>query len=153
MGFSPFQLRMGCSPCIIPPLTMSPPPGDLPDDVHLSNTVDLINALALDTMQAQDNLLAAKVAQAEFMNHHHTDNVVFTKYKHVLLSTKHHHCKYMHANSHCITKFMPHFDGPFEIACAHPETLSYMLLLPNKPNRFLTFHSSLLRKFNPTNYK
>jgi len=152
-GFSPFQLRMGRSPRIIPPLATSTPLSDIPDDIHSSNAVDLINALTLDTMQAQDNLLAAKVAQAEFANRRRTNEVVFTEGERVLLSTKHRRREYMQSHSDRVTKFMPRFDGPFEVIRAHLETSDYTLLLPNEPNRFPTFHSSLLRKYNPNDYE
>ena len=39
---------------------------------------------------------------------------------------------------------MPRFDGPFLVTKANPAKSSYTLDLPNKPNRFPTFHSSLL---------
>jgi len=58
----------------------------------------------------------------------------------------------MQTNSGRVTKFMPQYDGPFEITHAHPETSSYTLLLPNEPDRFPTFHSLLLHKFTPTNH-
>jgi hypothetical protein len=51
--------------------------------------VSLIETLTLNTMQVQDNLLTTKVAQAEFTNHHHSNELVFTLGDHVLLSTKH----------------------------------------------------------------
>jgi hypothetical protein len=59
---------MGRSPCLIPPLT--PPqtrntPHTLP---KTETTMALIESIILDTMQAQDNLLVAKVAQSEFMS-------------------------------------------------------------------------------------
>ena len=53
------------------------------------DAVSLIETLTLNTMQAQDNLLTTKVTQAEFTNHHCSDELVFTVGDHVLLSTKH----------------------------------------------------------------
>ena len=44
---------------------------------------------------------------------------------------------------------MPRFDGPFLVIKAFPEKSVYTLDLPNEPNRFPTFHASLLRKFIP----
>ena len=58
----------------------------------------------------------------------------------------------MQTNSSCVTKFMPRYDSPFKITCAHPESSTYILLLPNELNRFPTFHLSLLQKFTPTDY-
>jgi hypothetical protein len=48
-----------------------------------------------------------------------------------------------------VVKFMPWFDGPFLVTRAHPEKSTYTLELPNEPDRFPTFHTSLLRKFIP----
>jgi len=143
-GFSPFQLCMGRSLWLIPPLTSTHLQCDLPDDMDY-NAVSLIETLTLNTMQAQDNLLTTKVAQAEFTNHHRSDELVFTVGYHVLLSTKHWCQEYMQTNSGCVTKFMPQYDSPFKITCTHPESSTYILLLPNKPNRFPTFHLSLLQ--------
>ena len=53
------------------------------------DAVSLIETLTMNTMQAQDNLITIKVAQAEFTNHHRSDELVFTMGDHVLLSTKH----------------------------------------------------------------
>ncbi|KAG9218259.1 hypothetical protein CCMSSC00406_0005940 [Pleurotus cornucopiae] len=44
---------------------------------------------------------------------------------------------------------MPRFDGPYKIIHANPERSSYTLDMPNAPNTFPTFHSSLLRRFIP----
>jgi len=67
-GFSPFQLLMGRSPRLIPPLAPSETkniPHMLPETKPVTA---LIESIAFDVMQAQDNLLAAKVAQSEFAN-------------------------------------------------------------------------------------
>jgi len=44
-------------------------------------------------------------------------------------------------------KFMPWFDGPYHMVDAHAAKSMYMLNLPNEPNCFPTFHSSLLHPF------
>ncbi|KDQ23945.1 hypothetical protein PLEOSDRAFT_1017048, partial [Pleurotus ostreatus PC15] len=44
-------------------------------------------------------------------------------------------------------KFMPRFDGPYEILHANPEKSSYTLNMPNTDKFFPTFHSSHLRPF------
>ena len=56
-GFSPFQLRMGCSPRIIPPLLPNP----LKDNkALLARTI--LEQLAHDVWEAQDNLIKAKIS-------------------------------------------------------------------------------------------
>ncbi|KAF9440231.1 hypothetical protein P691DRAFT_633359, partial [Macrolepiota fuliginosa MF-IS2] len=46
-------------------------------------------------------------------------------------------------------KFMPHYDGPFEITKAHPESSSYTLALPQSSQIHPTFHTSQLKAFIP----
>src|ERR1700689_4573761 len=51
--------------------------------------IALIEHLSLDVMEAQDNLLAAKVVQAEFANWHRGDEHTFAIRDKVMLSMKH----------------------------------------------------------------
>jgi hypothetical protein len=46
---------------------------------------------------------------------------------------------------------MPHFDGPYKIISAHPESSSYTLDLPAHTNIHPTFHTSELKKHVPNN--
>jgi len=76
-GFSPFLLRMGRSPRLIPPLA--------PDDIAATTSngesaaaLALLERINLDVDEAKDNLLAAKVAQATFANRHRGDEVVYS---------------------------------------------------------------------------
>ncbi|KDQ27876.1 hypothetical protein PLEOSDRAFT_19452, partial [Pleurotus ostreatus PC15] len=48
-------------------------------------------------------------------------------------------------------KFMPWFDGPYEVIHVNPEKSLYTLNMPNADNVFPTFHSSHLRPFVPNN--
>jgi hypothetical protein len=64
-GFSGFQLRMGRSPCVIPPLIVTPP-RDAPDEEKLA--AEIIQRLQDDVIEAQENLLTAKICQAEQPN-------------------------------------------------------------------------------------
>jgi hypothetical protein len=67
-GFSPFQLRMGRSPRIIPPITQSVINDAAVEGDDALSALQLIHRLQLDVLEAHDNLFAAKVAQAEFAN-------------------------------------------------------------------------------------
>jgi hypothetical protein len=113
--------------------------------------ITLIKQLSLNVMKAQDNLLAAKVAQAEFTNQHHGDEHCFAIGDRVMLSTKHQCREYMQTYSGRSAKFMPRFDGPYCIVRSHPVKSNYTLELPNKPNHFPTFHSSLLHPYQDNN--
>lgn len=143
-GFSPFQLHMGRSPRLIPPLITGRQfkrPKPSPEE---QDATSLIESLAQATAEAQDNLFAAKVNQAKSANQHRGPEVRFNVGDRVLLSTEHRRREYVQAKSGRVAKFMPLFDGPFTITTAYPDTSNYTLELPNEPNRFPTFHSSLL---------
>jgi len=89
----------------------------------------------------------AKVTQAEFANRHCADEIAFKVGEKVMLSTEHRRREYIQAKSGRVAKFMPRFDGPFLVMKANPAKSLYMLDLPNEPNCFPTFHSSLLRPY------
>jgi len=146
-GFSPFQLRMGRSPRLIPPLITSPTPVPLDDARETAAAIELIESLALNVKEAQDNLLAAKVNQAEYANRSRGKELSVQPGNKVLLSTEHRRREYMQTGSGRSAKFMPRFDGPYQTTDAHPEKSNYTLNLPNEPLRHPSFHSSLLRKF------
>jgi hypothetical protein len=145
-GFSPFQLRMGRSPRLIPPLT----PNNIAttaSEEDSTNAIALLERINLDVSEAQDNLFAAKVAQATFANRHRGNEIVYSVGDKVMLSTEHRRQEYMQKHSGPVAKFMPRFDGPFLVTAANPNKSVYTLELPNEPERFPTFHASLLRKF------
>ena len=133
-GFSPFQLRMGRSPQIIPPITHSVINDAAVEGDDALSALELIHRLQLDVLEARDNLFAAKVAQAEFANRHRGPEEVFQTGDKVMLSTANRQREYMQAHSGRVAKFMPHFDGPFTTTDAHAAKSSYTLDLPNEPN-------------------
>jgi hypothetical protein len=65
-GFSNFQLHLGRTPRIIPPLIPQNIPAEL--QTASSSAETIINQLSNDVAEAQDNLLQAKVFQAHFAN-------------------------------------------------------------------------------------
>ncbi|TFK18306.1 hypothetical protein FA15DRAFT_554663, partial [Coprinopsis marcescibilis] len=83
-GLSPFQVWLGRSPCLIPPL-VTPPLGSLALELNAHEVVQLHELLV---MEAQDNLLAAKVNQAFYANKHRGKEVIFNVGDLVMLSTK-----------------------------------------------------------------
>jgi hypothetical protein len=68
---------MGHSPKLIPPLTLDITSMIISKLPEAEVVINHINSLALDTNEAQDNLLIVKVAQAEFANDHCGDKVKF----------------------------------------------------------------------------
>lgn len=144
-GFSGFQLKLGRSPRVIPPLV----PTDLPDDLRGTpeaeialNVADQVEA---DVAEAKDNLMAAKVAQANSANTSRGKEVVFKVGDLVMLSTFNRRRDYKRKGEKRVAKFMPRWDGPYEVEDTHPETSNYKLILPNSPMTFATFHASQLK--------
>ena len=59
-GFSSFQLHIGRSPRMLPPLSEQ-----ADEDVDTIDTTSFLSRLELDVLEAQDNLMAAKAQQAQ----------------------------------------------------------------------------------------
>ena len=88
-GFSGFQLHLGRSPRLIPPMV----PTDLPDDLRSAapTAEDVISQIRTDVMEAQDNLLQAKIFQEHYTNLDRGDKFVYQVGDQVMLSTFNHH--------------------------------------------------------------
>jgi hypothetical protein len=148
IGFTPFQIRLGRSPRIIPPIipiSLSPTPPT--DDVQ--QATDIIHQIATDTNEAKDNLLQAKVFQAHFANDHRGADELYAVGDKVMLSTLHRRQEYKKKGEHRVAKFFPRYDGPYDVIDAFPHVSAYKLELPNSPNIFPTFHSSEIKRFIP----
>jgi len=145
-GYSGFQLRLGRSPRIIPPLV----PYTLGDNLHNTTEAEraatLIRRLHNDVNDAKDNLLQAKVFQVHFANARRSPEDVLNIGDKVMLSTLHQRQEYKSKGEHRAAKFFPRFDGPYEIIGSHPETSNYTLETPNSPNTFPTYHASELKR-------
>lgn len=143
-GFAPFQLRFGRSPRVLPPqLGRAAANSEVVSEVDLA--MRLIEGIEADVMEAKDNLVNAKLAQAAQANKHRRDEVVYHVGDKVYLSTANRRKEYMHAGDGRVSKFMPRFDGPYKVVKSHPETSTYTLDLPNSAVH-PTFHGSLLKR-------
>jgi len=83
-GFSPFQLRLGQSPQLIP-LLITPVVPTMPEETR---AWELIDKLHLDVLEAQNNLLKAKISQDAYANLTHGPDFELDIGDHVMLSTK-----------------------------------------------------------------
>ncbi|KAJ8580336.1 hypothetical protein M405DRAFT_701891, partial [Rhizopogon salebrosus TDB-379] len=100
-GFSPFQLHMGRSPRMLPPII----PGDkVAEELDAARARALVTQLEQDVMEAQDNLLAAKSAQASNVNRHRSTNLVFQEGDRVMLATKHRRREYIQKGDNRVAK-------------------------------------------------
>jgi hypothetical protein len=148
-GLSGFQVRMGHSPRVLPPLIPSLPEIDaLRRDVAASLRTTL-HTIADCESQAKDALIVARVSQAHFANLHRAPEREYKVGDKVLLSTTHRRKEYKDGDKTRVAKFICRFDGPYTVISAFPETSTYTLDLPNSPRTFNTFHSSQLRQFIP----
>jgi hypothetical protein len=84
-GYSGFQLHLGRSPWIIPPLIPSLLAPEQTDCRPLIS--DLINRVNTDVADARDNLLLAKITQTHHANKSRTPNPLFSIGDLVMLST------------------------------------------------------------------
>ena len=146
-GYSGFQLLMGRSPRLIPPL--------LPTNGNDQTTEDkratrLIEQLKCDVEDAKDHLLEAKFLQAFYANWDRSPEDSFKIGDRMMLSKLHHQHKFTAGDPSRIAKFIPWFDGPYKIINM-PEFSAYTLDLPNSPNIFPTFHALQLKCFTKNN--
>jgi len=136
-GFSPFQLCKGHSPCIIPPLVPAKPSMTVMD----INAWHVIRKLESDVLEAQDNLLMAKILQLTQSNKHRTLKFPFKLGSHVQLLTLHQCNDYKAKGEKHVAKFMPHYDGPYTIIDVDEDHSTVTLNLLNSPNIFPVFHT------------
>ena len=108
-GFSPFHLRTGRSPHLIPPLA----PASTTASASKLDARKIIAQLELDVKEAQDNLLAAKIRQAYHANEHQGPEIIYKEGDLVMLSTENRRHNYKCKDKKRVTKFMPHNDGPY----------------------------------------
>lgn len=148
--FSGFQLKLGRSPKVIPPLITDNLPNYLRNTDEAAVVDAIISQVAADVAEAKDNLLAAKVAQAHTANTSRGREVVYMIGERVMLSMFNHRRDYKRKGEHRAAKFMPKWDRPYFIEKTHPETSNYTLIMPNAPLKFSTFHASQLKLHKQT---
>jgi len=84
-GYSGFQLHLGRSPQIIPPIIPSSLPKELADAGQTATSI--INTLTEDVADARDNLLLSKISQMHYASTAQNPNPHFNIGEMVMLST------------------------------------------------------------------
>jgi len=144
-GYSPFQLKYGHSPRILPHFEST-----VPADKEDVDAMEIVERIQKNVADAKDNLMLAKISQAYFANGKRSPEIMYKVGDKVMLSTSNRRQEFKEKpGDGRVTKFMPRFDGPWEILEAHPETSTYKLNLPHTTNIFPTFHSSQIKLFIP----
>ena len=141
MGFSPFQLWMGHSARVVPPLVLS-------NVASTATTMEeecarqVIKFIENIRMEAQDNLLQAKISQTAQANKSRSLTFPFAIGGCIRLSTLNRRHEYKASGEKHMAKFMPRFNGPYTIVDIDEEHSMVTLDLPNSPNAVPTFHTS-----------
>ena len=141
-GFTPFQLRFGRSPRILPPLFAS-------SSKHPADKIasDLILRMQADISEAKDNLISSKITQAFQANKSRSLSFPFKVGDKVVLSTLHRRRDLKAGDPNRVAKFMPRFDGPYIIKNTDEKHSTVTLDLPTLPNLFPVFHTSEIKHF------
>jgi hypothetical protein len=90
---------------------------------------NVIQQLANNIMDAQDSLTAAKISQACHANKEHAADPSFIVGSQVLLATANCRREYTQVKDGHVAKFMPRFNGPFEVIKAFLDSSTYTLHL------------------------
>jgi hypothetical protein len=146
-GYLGFQLRMGHSARVIPPLIPTRLSDHTKDTPEGMLAIKIMAELEADVAHAKDCLLQAKIAQSASANSKRSNKDAYAVGDLVLLSTKNCRNEYKKKNEKCVAKFFPRFDGPFCVVKSNPELSTYCLDMPNHGKIHKTFHSSQLKRF------
>jgi hypothetical protein len=125
-GFSPFVLKSGKSPRLLPPLLPEHPEGGdtSPEAVDAQRIIESIEA---DLRSTKVCMLAAKVSQAHHSNKDRSVDPAFKVGDQVMLSTSQRQREYMQAKDGRVAKLMARYDGPYKILEAYPDTSTYKI--------------------------
>jgi hypothetical protein len=144
--YTPFQLRFGRSPRILPPL--------VPPLLELNTTSsadfdarEFFDRLQTDFKDAQDNLLLAKISQSAQANKHRSLTFPFKIGQRVCISTKNRRRVLNADGEKRVAKFIARFDGPFPITKTDKADSTVTLDLPNSANFHPVFHTSDVQPF------
>jgi hypothetical protein len=108
----------------------------------------LVEQVNSDVAEAKDNLMLAKLFQADQANKRRGPEDVYEIGDMVMLSTSNRRKEYATTGSGRSAKLFPRHDGPYRITEASPQTSTYRLDIPNAPSNFcVTFHASQLKRY------
>ena len=140
-NFTGFQLHLGRSPRVIPPLVPSSLEDHLKDAA--TSALKVIEQLEIDVTKAQDNLLHAKIQQAHHAGASHGPEPNYKIGNLVMLSTANQRHEYKKKGELRMAKFFPWWDGPYTITDVHLEASTYTLNIPT--DAYPIYHASKLK--------
>ena len=110
-GYSPFQLKYGRSPRVLPYFKVT----DTANKENLE-AQEIVNMIQKNMSDAKDNLMLAKISQAYHMNKKRSPEIEYQVGDKVMLSTKNRHREFKEKpGDGRVAKFMPRYDGPWEV--------------------------------------
>jgi hypothetical protein len=142
-GFSPFALKTGRSPRLLPPFIEQ----ENNEEGDVQPVLDTLRRLENDLLEAKDNLARAKISQAFYANAYRGPEPHFREGDRVKLSTLHRRAEYKKKGERRVAKFMPRFEI-YKVVKAHPEFSTYTLDLPPSSKIDPTFHASELLPYH-----
>jgi hypothetical protein len=134
--YTPFQLRFGRTPRILPPLT-DPYPSPTREATSARESIARIQ---MDVADARDNLMLAKISQSCQANKTRTDTFPYKVGDWVWLDTDDRRCDFKDDAKGRTAKLMARNDGPFQIMTVNPGALTIMVNWPTNSGLFPTFH-------------
>jgi len=146
-GFSCFQLHLGRSPRVLPPIVPDTLPADLQDAAQMATV--LIQRLKDDVAEARDNLLLAKITQAHHSSTTRSPDLQYQEGDLMMLSTTTQQHKYKKKGEKRLAKFFPQWDRPYCVTKAHPEASTYTLNI--QTNADPVYHTSKLKPHHANN--
>ena len=138
---------MGQSPRLIPPITLA-----IWNQSDKVDVIKIVEQIMINVAEAKDNLLLAKVFQADHSNRKQGSEDIYRIDDMVMLSTANRRKEYAQPGSGQSAKLFPRHDGPYWITEAFLQTSTYQIYIPNIPPNFCTtFHTSQLKRYVPNN--
>ena len=134
--FTPFQLRFGRTPRILPPLTPAYPSASR----EATSARDIIEHIQTDVADAKDNLLLAKITQSAQANKHRTTAFPYKVGDWVWIDTDNRRREFKDNSKGRTAKLMPRYDGPFSITAINPQASTITVRWPTNSRLFPTFH-------------
>ena len=141
--FTPFQLRFGKSPRVLPAL-IEPRDNISVEQISVRTVCEWVTIGVAD---AWDNLMLSKIAQSYSANVHRKDDIEYKAGDLVMLSTVNRRKNYKNAEESRVAKLIPRYDGPYEVMDINNDVSVVELHIPSAPNIFPKFHTSLVKPF------
>ena len=127
----------------MPPLIDMPP---RPSREHIS-ACEVFTRVAQDVADAKDNLMVAKIAQAQHTNEHRGDDPIYNVGDSVMLSTLNRRREHKQKGEKRTAKFMARFDGLYEVTDVHRKASTVTIDVPTQPNAYPMYHTAHIKPF------